>query len=163
MLKYECMQRNFSAKLQAADAIDDLIKLLADSNGYVRDTAIDTLNRIGDAAIVPLLAVLETRASNIIPDVDEGFSDQYQYIASAYIDDTWMKKYRLRAQSAAITTLGSLRAESAVLPLIQLLADEDLKGTTLASLTSMRGLAVPALIDASKQLNMQCNLNPLTH
>ena len=135
-------------KLQAADAIDDLIKLLADSNGYVRDTAINTLNRIGDAAIVPLLAVLETRASNIIPDVDEGFSDQYQYIASAYIDDTWMKKYRLRAQSAAITTLGSLRAESAVLPLIQLLADEDLKGATLASLTSMRGLAVPALIDA---------------
>ena len=135
-------------KLQAEAAVDDLIKLLADSNSYVQNTAIDALNRIGQPAIISLLAVLETRAHNIIPDLDDGYSDQYSYIASAYIDDAWMKKYRLRAQSAAIDTLGRLRAESAVLPIIQLLADEDLKGAALASLTSMRGLAVPALIDA---------------
>ena len=135
-------------KFQAETAVDDLIKLLADSNSYVQSTAIDALNRIGSPAIISLLAVLETRASNIIPDVDDGFSDQYQYIASAYIDDSWMKKYRLRAQSAAIDTLGRLRAEPAVLPIIQLLADEDLKGAALAALTSMRGLAVPALIYA---------------
>ncbi len=135
-------------KLQAEAAVDDLIKLLADSNSYVQSTAIDALDRIGEPAVVPLLAVLETRAGNIIPDVDDGFSEQYRYIASAYIDDSWMKKYRLRAQSAAIGTLGRLKAETAVLPIIQLLADEDLKGAALAALTSMRGLAVPALINA---------------
>lgn len=135
-------------KLQAETALDDLIKLLADSNTYVQSTAIDALNRIGESTVVPLLAVLETGAGNIIPDIDEGFTEQYRYIASAYIDDSWMKKYRLRAQSAAIDTLGRLRAESAVLPIIQLLADEDLKSAALAALTSMQGLAVPALIDA---------------
>ena len=135
-------------KLQAETSVDDLIKLLADSNSYVKDTTIVALDRIGEAAIVPLLAVLETRASNIIPDVDNGFSEQYRYIASAYIDDSWMKKYRLRAQSAAISTLGVIRAEEAVIPIIQLLADEDLKGAALSGLIAMRGAAVPALIDA---------------
>ena len=90
---------------------------------------------------------MKQSANNIIPDVDDGFSEQYQYIASAYIDDSWMKKYRLRAQSAAIDTLGRLRAETAVVPLIQLLANEDLKGAARAALISMRGVAVPALID----------------
>ena len=135
-------------KLHAEAPIDDLIKLLADSNGYVKDTAIDALNRIGEPTIAPLLAVLETRASNIIPDVDNGFSEQYRYIASAYIDDSWMKKYRLRAQSAAIGTLGIIRAEEAAIPIIEILADEDLKGAALGALISMRGVAVPALIDA---------------
>ncbi len=135
-------------KLQAEAAIDDLVKLLADSNAYVKDTAIDALNRIGMSTVETLLAVLETGASNIIPDIDDGFSEQYQYIASAYIDDSWMKKYRLRAQSAAIDTLGRLRAEAAVVPLIQLLANEDLKGAASAALISMRGVAIPALIDA---------------
>lgn len=135
-------------KLQAEAAIDDLVKLLADSNAYVKDTAIDALNRIGMPAVETLLAVLATGANNIIPDIDDGFSEQYQYIASAYIDDSWMKKYRLRAQSAAIDALGRLRAETAVVPLIQLLANEDLKGAASAALMSMRGVAVPALIDA---------------
>ena len=135
-------------KLQAAAAIDDLVKLLADSNAYVKDTAIDALDRIGMPAVETLLATLETGANNIIPDVDDGFSEQYRYIASAYIDDSWMKKYRLRAQSAAIETLGRLRAETAVVPIIQLLANEDLKGAASAALISMRGSAVPALIDA---------------
>ncbi len=135
-------------KLQAAEAIDDLVKLLADSNAYVKDTAIDALDRIGPPAVEMLLAILKTGANNIIPDVDDGFSEQYRYIASAYIDDSWMKKYRLRAQSAAIGTLGRLRAETAVVPLIQLLANEDLKGAASAALILMRGTAVPALIDA---------------
>lgn len=135
-------------KLQAAEAVDNLIKLLADANGYVKATAIDALDRIGEPAIAPLLAVLETGASNIIPDVDDGFSEQYRYIASAFIDDSWMKKYRLRAQAAAIDTLGRLSAEQAVIPLIELLANEDLKGAALAALISMRGMAVPSLLDA---------------
>ena len=135
-------------KLQAAAAVDDLIKLLADSNSYVKSTAVDALDRIGEPAIAPLLTVLETGATNVIPDESEGFSDQYQFIASAYIDDSWMKKYRLRAQSAAIGTLGILQSETSVMPLIQLLANEDLKGAAHAALVSMRGVAVPALLDA---------------
>ena len=139
-------------RLQSEDSVDALIKLLADSNGYVKEAAIVALERIGASAIVPLLAVIETDGRNIIPDVDDSqmllLSEQYQYIATAYIDDTWMKKYRLRAQAAAIDTLGRIRAEEAVIPLIQLLGSEDLKGAALTALISMRGTAVPALIDA---------------
>ena len=138
-------------RLQSADAVDALIKLLADANGYVKENAIVALEKIGQPAIAPLLTVLETGASNIIPDVDDAqmllISEQYQYIASAYIDDTWMKKYRLRAQAAAIDTLGRLRAEEAVIPLIQLLAKENSKGAALGALIAMRGTAVPALIE----------------
>lgn len=139
-------------KLQSEDAVDALIKLLADSNGYVKEAAIVALERIGEPAIPSLLTVIETGARNIIPDVDDGemllLSERYQYIATAYIDDTWMKKYRLRAQAAAIDTLGRIRAEEAVMPLIQLLGSEDMKGAALAALISMRGTAVPALIEA---------------
>ena len=50
-------------KLQAAAAVDDLIKLLADSNSYVQSTAIDALHRIGGPAVESLLACLETGAA----------------------------------------------------------------------------------------------------
>ncbi len=139
-------------RLQSENAVDALIKLLADSNGYVKEAAIVALERIGEPAIPSLLTVIETGARNIIPDVDDAemllISEQYQYIATAFIDDTWMKKYRLRAQAAAIDTLGRIRAEEAVIPLIQLLGSEDLKGAALGSLIAMRGTAVPALIEA---------------
>ena len=139
-------------RLQSENAVDALIKLLADSNGYVKEAAIVALERIGEPAIPSLLAVIETGARNIIPDVDDAqmllMSEQYQYIATAFIDDTWMKKYRLRAQAAAIDTLGRIRAEEAVTPLIQRLGSEELKGAALGALIAMRGTAVPALIEA---------------
>ncbi len=139
-------------KLQSEDAVDALIKLLADSNGYVKEAAIVALERIGEPAIPSLLTVIETGARNIIPDADDAqrlrVSEQYQYIATAFIDDTWTKKYRLRAQAAAIDTLGRIRAEEAVIPLIQQLGSEDLKGAALGALIAMRGTAVPALIEA---------------
>lgn len=135
-------------KLQTPSAVDDLIKLLSDSNTYVRTTAIVALDRIGQPSVQPLLDVLKTGATNIIPDEDNGFSDQYKYIASAYIDDSWMKKYRLRAQTAAIETLATLRTKEAIPPLIQLLTNEDLKGAAHTALITMRGTAVPALIHA---------------
>ena len=139
-------------RLQSESAVDALIKLLADSNGYVKEAAIVALERIGEPAIPSLLAVIETGARNIIPDVDDEqmllMSEQYQYIATAFIDDTWTKKYRLRAQSAAIDTLGRIRAEEAVIPLIQRLGSEELKGAALGALIAMRGTAVPALIEA---------------
>ena len=140
-------------KLQADTAIEDLIKLLADANSYVRETAIAALDRIGMPAITQLLSVLQTRATNIIPEVDNGFSDQYQYIASAYIDETWMKKFRLRAQSSAIDALARIRAETAVDLLINRLTDDDLKGAALSALISMQGVAVPSLMDALNHSN----------
>ena len=139
-------------RLQSENAVDALIKLLADSNGYVKEAAIVALERIGEPAIPSLLAVIDTGGRNIIPDVDDEqmllISEQYQYIATAFIDDTWMKKYRLRTQAAAIDTLGRIRAEEAVMPLIQRLGSEDLKGAALGALIAMRGTAVPALIEA---------------
>ena len=136
--------------IQDEAAVPDLVRLLADPNSYVKDTAIAALNRIGDAATAPLLEVLATTARNLIPDEDTGFTADYQYIASAYIDDLWMKKYRIGTQAAAIQTLGLLKAEAAVQPLIKELANEELQGNALAALIEMRGVAVPLMRDALK-------------
>ena len=37
--------------IQAETAVPDLVRLLADPNSYVKDTAIDALNRIGEPAV----------------------------------------------------------------------------------------------------------------
>ena len=136
--------------IQDETAVSDLVRLLADPNSYVKGTAIDALNRIGTPATAPLLEVLATKARNLIPDEDTGFTADYQYIASAYIDDLWMKKYRIGTQAAAIQTLGLLKAEAAVQPLIKELANEELQSNALAALIEMRGVAVPPMLDALK-------------
>ena len=136
--------------IQAQTAVPDLIRLLADPNTYVKDTAIDALNRIGQPAVAPLLEVIDTKARNLIPDEDTGFATEYQYIASAYIDNLWMKKYRIGTQSAAIKALGLLKAEEGVQPLIEELANEELETDTIAALVEMRGVAVPPMINALK-------------
>ena len=137
-------------RIQTETAVPDLIRLLSDQNSYVKDTAIDALNRIGDPATAPLLEVLATKARNLIPDEDTGFTADYQYIASAYIDELWMKKYRIATQAAAIQTLGLLKPEAAVQPLIKELANEELQAQALAALVEMRGAAVPMMLDALK-------------
>lgn len=136
--------------IQAQTAVPELVRLLADSNSYVKDTAITSLNRIGDAAVAPLLEVLATGARNLIPDQGTGTASEYRYIANAYIDESWMKKYRISAQAAAIQTLALLKVEAGVRPLIALLANEDLKAEALTALVAMRGAAVPAMLDALK-------------
>ncbi|RKU17698.1 hypothetical protein C6503_10475 [Candidatus Poribacteria bacterium] len=136
--------------IQDETAIPDLVRLLADPNSYVKDTAIAALIRIGNSATTALLEVLDTKARNLIPDEDTGFTADYQYIASAYIDDLWMKKYRIGTQAAAIQTLGHLKAEAAVRPLIKELANEELRSAALAALIEMRGVAVPLMLDALK-------------
>ena len=137
-------------RIQAEAAIPDLARLLADPNSYVKNTAIDALNRIGEPATAALLEILNTQARNLIPDEDTGFTTEYQYIASAYIDDLWMKKYRIGTQAAAIQTLGLLKMEDGVQPLIKELANEELQDQALAALIEMRGSAVPLMLDALK-------------
>ena len=136
--------------IQAENAIPDLIRLLADPNSYVKNTAIDALNRIGEPATAPLLEILDTKARNLIPDEDTGFTTEYQYIASAYIDGLWMKKYRIGTLSAAIQALGLLKSGDGVEPLIDELANEELQDKALAALVEMRGVAVLPMIDALK-------------
>lgn len=136
--------------IQTQTAVPDLIRLLADPNTYVKNTAIDALNRIGEPAIAPLIEVLNTKARNLIPDEDTGFTTEYQYIASAYIDDLWMKKYRIGTQAAAIQALGLLQTEDGVPALIDELANEELQTDALAALVQMRNVAVPLLMEALK-------------
>ncbi len=137
-------------RIQAETAVPDLIRLLSDQNASVKATAIDALNRIGAPATAPLLEVLKTKARNLIPDEDTGFTAAYQYIASAYIDELWMKKYRIATQAAAIQTLGLLKSEEAAQPLIKELANEELQAQALAALVEMRGVAVPLMLDTLK-------------
>ena len=136
--------------IQAETAVPDLVRLLADPNAYVKDTAVDALNRIGEPAVAPLLEVLGTGARNLIPDEDIGFATEYRYIASAYIDSLWMKKYRIGTVSAAIQALGLLKSGEGVEPLIDALENEDLQDEALAALVAMRGVAVLPMIDALK-------------
>ena len=137
--------------IQSETAVPDLVRLLADPNSYVKDTAIDALNRIGEPAVAPLLEVLDTGARNLIPDEDAGnLAAEYQYIASAYIDGLWMKKYRIGTLSAAIQALGLLKSEDGVASLIDALANEELQDEALAALVEMRGVAVLPMIDALK-------------
>ena len=136
--------------IQAETAVPDLVRLLADPNSYVKDTAIDALNRIGEPAVASLLEVLDTGARNLIPDEDTGFVTEYQYIAGAYIDNLWMKKYRIGTLSAATQALGLLKLEDGVESLIGELASEELQDQALAALVEMRGVAVLPLIDALK-------------
>ncbi len=136
--------------LQTETAVPDLVRLLADPNSYVKNTAIDALNRIGEPAVAPLLEVLDTGARNLIPDEDLGFATEYRYIASAYIDSLWMKKYRIGTLSAAIQALGLLKMGDGVKPLIDELENEDLQDAALAALVEMRGVAVLPMIDALK-------------
>ena len=136
--------------IQSEPAVPDLVRLLADPNSYVKDTAINALNRIGEPAVAPLLEVLNTGARNLIPDEDTGFAAEYQYIASAYIDGLWMKKYRIGTLSAVIQALGLLKLEDGVGALIDELENEDLQDQALAALVEMRGVAVLPLIEALK-------------
>ena len=137
--------------IQSEAAVPDLVRLLADPNSYVKDTAIDALNRIGEPAVAPLLEVLDTGARNLIPDEDAGnLAAEYQYIASAYIDGLWMKKYRIGTLSAAIQALGLLKSGDGVVSLIDALANEELQDEALAALVEMRGVAVLPMIDALK-------------
>ena len=137
--------------IQSETAVPDLVRLLADPNSYVKDTAIDALNRIGEPAVAPLLEVLDTGARNLIPDEDAGnLATEYQYIASAYIDGLWMKKYRIGTLSAAIQALGLLKSGYGVGALINELENEELQDEALAALVEMRGVAVLPMIDALK-------------
>ena len=70
-----------------------------------------------------------------------------------------MKKYRTGTQTAAIQTLGLLKSEEAVQPLIKELANEELQSQALAALVEMRGVAVMPMLDALKNGTDEIRIN----
>ena len=136
--------------LNAEDSIADLVRLLADANEYVKNSAMTALIQIGPSSINPLIAVLDSGAKNVIPEEDDNpnFRNEYQYIANVYIDTDRLKNRRISTQAAAIQTLGALRAKQAVGRLINLFEDDDLHGDAASALTAMKEVAVPHLIQA---------------
>lgn len=136
--------------LNAEDSIADLVRLLADANEYVKDSAMTALIQIGQPSIDPLMAVLDSGAKNVIPEEGDepNFRNEYQYIANVYIDTDRLKNRRISTQAAAIETLGALRAKKAVVRLIELFEDDDLHGDAATALTTMKEVAVPHLIQA---------------
>ena len=135
-------------QLKAENGIDELIRLLADSNSYVTDAATKALVEIGDASVPPLLEVLDTRARDIIPSGDSEFMQEYQYIANVFIDDARLQKRRVSTQALAIEVLGTLRSRAAIPRLINLLADDDLRVSALDALVVMGTAAAPYLYPA---------------
>ena len=141
-------------QLKAEEAIPSLIYLLADLDAYVRTESIKALTVIGEASIDPLIEVLDTDAQNILPDENSNeyveLISNYHYLANAYIDTTRRENHRMRTQAAAAQALGALKAEEAISRLISLLDDDDLRASAGAALQTMKGVAVPGLIDALK-------------
>ena len=135
-------------QLKTEEGIDEVIRLLADSNSYVTSAAVTALVEIGDASVPPLLEVLDTRAKDIIPSGDSEFMREYQYIANVFIDDARLEKRRVSTQALAIEVLGTLRSRAAIPRLINLLADDDLRVSTLDALVAMGTAATPYLYPA---------------
>jgi len=140
-------------QLKAEDSVLELIRLLADTNDYVKNIASKALIRIGEPSIDPLIAVLDSGARNVIPDKDAKFIAEYQYIANAYIDDARLAKRRIATQAAVIQALGALKAKKAIRRLITLLDHDNLHGSVSSALTTMAGAAVPELIEAMRNEN----------
>ena len=135
-------------QLKAEEGIDEVIRLLADSNSYVTSAAGKALVEIGDASIPPLLEILDTRARDVIPRGDSEFVQEYQYIANVFIDDARLQKRRISAQALAIEVLGTLRARAAIPRLINLLENDDLRLSALNALVAMGTAATPYLYPA---------------
>lgn len=136
--------------LKSEDSIVDLVRLLADANEHVKNSAMTALIQIGPLSIDPLIEVLDSGARNVIPEEDDepNFRNEYQYIANVYIDTDRLKNRRISTQAAAIQTLGALRAKSAVARLINLFENDDLHGEVASALAVMKEVAVPHLIQA---------------
>ena len=143
-------------QLKAIDAIDDLLRLFADSNTYVRGQAQSALIHIGVPSIERLIEVLDKKAVNIVPDRNSGFMSASQFIATAYIDEDRRTSRRLDVQRTAIEALGILDARQAIPQLIDLLDDDDLNGSAVSALTAMGTLTLPRL--ASGKKNSEGNL-----
>ena len=135
-------------RLKAEAGIDEMIRLLADSNTYVTSAAAKALVEIGDASVPPLLEVLDTRARDVIPSGDSEFMQEYQYIANVFIDDSRLQKRRVSTQALAIEVLGTLRSRATIPRLVNLLADDDLRVSALNALVAMGTAATPYLYPA---------------
>ena len=135
-------------QLKSEAGIDEMIRLLADSNSYVTSAAAKALVEMGDASVPPLLEVLDTRARDVIPSGDSEFMQEYQYIANVFIDDARLQKRRVSTQALAIEVLGTLRSRAAIPRLINLLADDDLRVSAMAALVAMGPAATPYLYPA---------------
>ena len=146
--------RMYSARLigqlKTPDAIDDLIRLFADSNSYVKGQAQLALLHIGVPSIDPLIEVLNKRAVNIIPDKNSGIVSESQFIATAYIDEDRRTSRRLGVQRTVIEALGIFNARQAIPQLIDLLDDDDLNGNVTSALTAMGKPEFPRLASSKK-------------
>ena len=146
-------------ELKEEEGIDEVIRLLADSNSYVTSTAVKALVEIGDASVSPLLEVLDTRAKDVIPSGDSKYMEEYQYIANVFIDDARLQKRRVAAQALAIEVLGALHSRAAIPRLINLLADDDLRPSALSALVVMGRGAVPYLYPALEHENEKIRIS----
>ena len=129
-------------RLEAADTVEDLLFLLADSDTYTKDVAIDTLTQLGLSTVPHLSQTLSQHGQNIVSTS----AGEHRFIANAFIDDVRISNRRNAVQRAALQVLGNLKSKSAISDLVSLLENDDLKGSAKSALISMGGTVVPQLI-----------------
>ena len=145
-------------RLDAADTTEDLLFLLADSDTYTKDMAIDTLTQLGQSTVPYLSQTLSQHGQNIVSTS----AGEHRFIANAFIDDVRISNRRNAVQRATLQALGNLKSKSAISDLVSLLEDDDLKGSAKSALISMGGTVVPQLIEtcqdsgASSSIRIGC-------
>ncbi|MDP6594779.1 MAG: HEAT repeat domain-containing protein [Candidatus Poribacteria bacterium] len=130
-------------RLDAVDTTEDLLFLLADSDTYTKDMAIDTLTQLGQSTIPHLSQTLNQHGQNIVSTS----AGEHRFIANAFIDDVRISNRRNAVQRAVLQVLGNLKTKSVISDLVSLLEDDDLKGGAKNALISMGGTVVPQLIE----------------
>ena len=136
-------------RLNSSTSVVDLMYLLADSDSYVKSTAISALNQIGQPAMPNLVQTLDQNGENI---VGSSFGE-HQFIANAFIDNTRTANRRSAVQRSTLQILGDLKIENTVKILIQLLANDELKASARNALIKMGGKVVPQLIQTCQNMD----------
>ena len=141
-------------RLNSGTSVVDLMYLLADSDSYVKSTAISALNRIGQPAMPNLLRTLDQSGENI---VGSSFGE-YQFIANAFIDNVRTANRRSAVQRSTLQILGDLKIKNTVKILIQLLANDELKASARNALINMGGKVIPQLIQTCQDIDASVSL-----
>lgn len=127
---------NLLGQMKVEAAVEPLIMLLADDNGYVRRSASDALVQIGEPVLEPLIRIHQTQALD------------FPLPPTALISKDAERNRRNSLRMEIITTLGKLRNHRVPAPLISSLNDKDVNASSISALTSLGSIAVEALIAA---------------
>lgn len=110
--------------LEDRRAIQPLIKLLEDENFRVQQKTCWALGKMGDEAVLPLLAILNNRGAKIRAEAANALGDLRDIRAVEPLTAA-LREHNPRLRAGAAEALGNIGDRSAVRPLIEALNDRE--------------------------------------